>query len=140
MSLGWFFVCVLYCIYSKWLSSAGQLYMFLQLSFILQWKKIMYHKVVIKFFNLILTDVNSERGWHSANESPEVWHDWRHGHAYAPQWGLCSFQPQPSLQFLDDLCETRPYHFLFNIWKSFKNNLRIKFSVSLMFFIAFGSF
>lgn len=38
----------------------------------LKWKSKMYHKVVIKFFNLILTDVNGERGGHSADESSEV--------------------------------------------------------------------
>lgn len=104
-------------------------------TFILQWEK---KRVVIKFLNLILTDVNSERGWHSADESPEVWHDWRHGHAYASQWGLCSFQPQSSLQFLDDLCETRLYHLLLNSCLYLERV--IKLSASLMFFIAFGQF
>lgn len=89
------------------------LHIFMQVTtFDLQWKYKTYHRVVIKYCNLILTDVNSERRRHSADESPEVWHDWRHGHAYAPQRGLCSFQPQPSLQFLDDLRETRHYHLL----------------------------
>lgn len=51
------------------------------------------------------SDSDGEGERHPADESSEVWHDRRHGHADAPERGLGAVQPAQTLLCLDDLRE-----------------------------------
>lgn len=57
------------------------------------------------------TDSDCEGRWHPADESSQIWHDWRHGHADAPQRGVCSVQPAQTLFCMDDLRESQKHYY-----------------------------